>query len=247
MDAPKNYAGRDGLFVGSNFNYSTVTASRNNWTFSDVKLSINDVTGVANMAGSMNRNSDNSSWTINTTLNDLVFRTGTGNSTVRNDYNAATGNLASILSAMVPGTDVEWKSLDMTLSNGSDSWNFGGFAMPDIGHLNVAELAFHSDFGGASGLIFDAWHKTDKTVTKYRYVKKTVTRYGKVWDRQQRKYVKVPDKKVIKVKEKYQVPWLVGDTKAYATPSEVPVPAAAFLFAPALLGFLGLRRKAKQA
>jgi len=29
--------------------------------------------------------------------------------------------------------------------------------------------------------------------------------------------------------------------------SEVPVPAAAFLFAPALMGFLGLRRKAKQA
>ena len=29
--------------------------------------------------------------------------------------------------------------------------------------------------------------------------------------------------------------------------SQVPVPAAAFLFAPALLGFLGLRRKAKQA
>ncbi len=29
--------------------------------------------------------------------------------------------------------------------------------------------------------------------------------------------------------------------------SQVPVPAAAFLFAPALLGFMGLRRKAKQA
>jgi hypothetical protein len=57
----------------------------------------------------------------------------------------------------------------------------------------------------------------------------------------------VPYKKVIKVKEKYQVPWLVGDTKAYATPSEFPVPAAAFLFAPALLGFLGLRRKTRQA
>jgi len=28
--------------------------------------------------------------------------------------------------------------------------------------------------------------------------------------------------------------------------SQVPIPAAAFLFAPALLGFLGLRRKAKQ-
>jgi len=30
-------------------------------------------------------------------------------------------------------------------------------------------------------------------------------------------------------------------------PSQVPVPAAAFLFAHALLGFLGLRRKAKTA
>ena len=30
-------------------------------------------------------------------------------------------------------------------------------------------------------------------------------------------------------------------------PAEVPVPAAAFLFAPALLGFLGLRRKAKNS
>ncbi|HIC48071.1 MAG TPA: hypothetical protein EYM37_01775 [Methylophaga aminisulfidivorans] len=29
--------------------------------------------------------------------------------------------------------------------------------------------------------------------------------------------------------------------------SEVPIPAAAFMFAPALLGFMGLRRKAKQA
>lgn len=34
---------------------------------------------------------------------------------------------------------------------------------------------------------------------------------------------------------------------ATAPPSEVPVPAAAFLFAPALLGFMGLRRKAKTA
>jgi len=33
----------------------------------------------------------------------------------------------------------------------------------------------------------------------------------------------------------------------YNKPSEVPVPAAAFLLAPALLGFLGLRRKAKAA
>jgi hypothetical protein len=31
------------------------------------------------------------------------------------------------------------------------------------------------------------------------------------------------------------------------SPSEVPIPAAAFMFAPALLGFLGLRRKSKLA
>jgi hypothetical protein len=31
-----------------------------------------------------------------------------------------------------------------------------------------------------------------------------------------------------------------------STPSPVPVPAAAFLFAPALMGFVGLRRKAKK-
>lgn len=34
---------------------------------------------------------------------------------------------------------------------------------------------------------------------------------------------------------------------SYDDMSEVPIPAAAFLFGPALLGFLGLRRKAKQA
>ncbi len=244
MDAPKNYAGRDGLFVGSNFNYSTVNASRNNWTFSDVKLSINDVTGVANMAGSMNRNSDNSSWTINTTLNDLVVRTGTGAGTSRQNYNSGSDNLSSLLSSATNGTGVEWKSLDMTLSNGSSSWDFGGFAMPDMGHLNVAELFFRSNFGGASGLIFDAWYKSDETVTKYRHVKKIVTTYR--WVKRNGKWVKKYYDVEKWVKEAYQAPKYVGDTKAYAHMNPVPLPAAAFLFAPALLGFLGLRRKAKQ-
>lgn len=35
------------------------------------------------------------------------------------------------------------------------------------------------------------------------------------------------------------------DNLTYSIPSEVPVPAAALLFAPALLGFMGLRRKVK--
>ncbi len=37
------------------------------------------------------------------------------------------------------------------------------------------------------------------------------------------------------------------DINSSANPSAVPVPAAAFFFAPALLGFVGLRRKAKNA
>ena len=40
---------------------------------------------------------------------------------------------------------------------------------------------------------------------------------------------------------------LIIDNISIAKVSEVPLPAAAFLFAPALLGFMGLRRKAKQA
>jgi hypothetical protein len=242
FDVPKNYAGRHGLFVGPNFNYSTVTSPYYNWTFNDVKLSIDDVTGVGSLAGTMNRNNDNSVWNINTTLNGLVVRTGTGGSTNRQDYNAGSDNLSSILSTAVNGTGVEWKSLDMTLSKGSSSWDFGGFAMPDMGHLNVAELFFRSNFGGASGLIFDAWYKSDQMVTKYRNIYEYVTK--KYWSYQKQKWVYY--KKRVKVgTEKYQVPKYVGDTKAYAVPSEVPLPAAIWLFAPALAGFTALRRKRK--
>jgi hypothetical protein len=38
-----------------------------------------------------------------------------------------------------------------------------------------------------------------------------------------------------------------GDWIRVVTVSEVPVPAALWLFAPALMGFLGLRRKSKEA
>ena len=39
----------------------------------------------------------------------------------------------------------------------------------------------------------------------------------------------------------------VGEIISQPPTGQVPIPAAAFLFAPALLGFLGLRRKAKLA
>jgi hypothetical protein len=40
--------------------------------------------------------------------------------------------------------------------------------------------------------------------------------------------------------------WMHLDNLQY-TPSAVPIPAAAFMFAPALLGFMGLRRRAKNS
>jgi hypothetical protein len=241
MDVPSNYVGRDGLYVGTSFDYYNYPG--NNWTFQDVKLSIDQITGAASMTGSMNRNRDNSSWTINTTLNDLVIRTGVGAGTTRQDFNAGSDNLSTLLSSTTNGTGVEWKSLDMTLSNGSSSWDFGGFAMPALGHLNVADLFFRSNFGGATGLIFDAWYKSDEMVTKYRWVEQTVTKWKWKWDKKKRKYVKKYYDVTEYVKEKYQVAKYVGDTKAYATPSEVPLPAAIWLFAPALAGFTALRRK----
>ena len=42
-------------------------------------------------------------------------------------------------------------------------------------------------------------------------------------------------------------PAIYGYASYAVSPSTVPVPAAAFMFAPALLGFLGLRRKAKNS
>jgi hypothetical protein len=41
--------------------------------------------------------------------------------------------------------------------------------------------------------------------------------------------------------------WALNDITVNSSPSAVPVPAAALLFGPALLGFMGLRRKAKKA
>ena len=41
--------------------------------------------------------------------------------------------------------------------------------------------------------------------------------------------------------------WMNLDNLTYSAVSNVPVPAALFMFAPALLGFMGLRRKAKNS
>lgn len=206
-----NGYGRDGIYIGDGFNNGpNPFRPEANWTFQNVKLSIDTMTGTGTVAGTMSHNLDSSIWTINTSLNGLVVRSGkdTNNDhndaeVTRNDYNAGVDDLSTILSTMVPGTGVEWKSLATTVTDGSTSYSLTGFAMPDMGHANVAELMWFDNFigSGVQGLIFDAWYKGDN---------------------------------------------LVGDTKALAT-SAVPIPAAAFLFAPALLGFLGLRRKAKQA
>lgn len=60
---------------------------------------------------------------------------------------------------------LEWKTLSMTLNKMGNTSSvpesgWQGYAMPDMGHLFVAEL--HYD-GPQHGLTFDAWYKNPHT------------------------------------------------------------------------------------
>lgn len=254
-DVPANYYGRDGLYIGQDF--SNPTAPSKNWTFTDVKLSIDDTTGIGNIAGTITGNYDNAAWGFTTTLTDSVVRSGTGNSVTRTAFDGSQ-NLHDILTSGIDGTGVERESLEMTLSK-SNSYDFIGLAMPDIGHINVAELFFHTDYGktnstsGATGLIYHAWYQSTQTITKYKWVEKVVgteLKWKKQWYKNKYgvwkyKWVQKEVDIVKWVKESYQEPKYVGDTKAYADLNPVPLPAAFWLFAPALAGFTAWRRKQK--
>jgi hypothetical protein len=234
---PNYFVGATGLYVGpgptitskdwrGNYNFKK---SKYNWTFTDVKLSINDDMGSnrgnASVMGTMTNNKYGSSWNINLTLNDLVKRTGSGTGMMLSN----TDNLHDIITN---GKGVAWQDLSLTYSKlgSSKSTTLEGWQMD---HDGEAELFTRGAWGSEDlngALVFDAWYKKTKTGEYQQcsgwYSNRSCT--TKSWE------------KVVKA----------GDTKALATympPSEVPVPAAAFLFAPALLGFLGLRRKAKQA
>ncbi|MEE9412089.1 MAG: hypothetical protein V3V22_03450 [Methylococcales bacterium] len=154
-----NGFGRDGLYMGPGFNYGH-TSPKYNWTFNTVSLSIDDVTGDGIISGNMTRNSNDSVWKVDINLSDLVVRTGTDSNTMRDDYNTSSHNLSDIFTSSSNGTGVEWKYLEMTVTQPSGrtlAWD--GLAMPEIGHENVAEFYFHDNYlnSGIDGLMFDAW------------------------------------------------------------------------------------------
>lgn len=229
---PYNFVGRTGLYVGpgptidsrdryGNYNFKK---SRYNWTFKDVKLSINDMgpnRGDATVTGTMTNNYSDSIWNINITLNDLVKRTGTGTGVML----SGSDNLKDIIKN---GDGVAWQDLSLTYSKlGSDiSTTLEGWQMD---HDGEAELFTRGRWGQVDldgALVFDAWYKKTKTVSYQQcpgwYSNRSCS--TKSWE------------KIIKA----------GDTKALATympPSEVPLPAAFWLFAPVLAGFTAWRRK----
>ena len=209
-----NGYGRDGLYLGPDFNHG-VDSPEYNWTFTNASLLIDDVTGTGIIHGSMTRQCDNAAWELDITLNGLVVRSGTGFNVTRHNYNAQDHNLSSILSSSTTGTGVEWKSLNMTPTSPTPFWGnptsttseWSGLAMPNLGHENVAELYYHDDFigSGIDGLVFDAWYqRSDCSNCTFQ----------------------------------------VGDTKVLAAEvSQVPLPGSLILFSSSLLGFLGMRRR----
>ncbi len=166
-----NGFGRDGLYLGPDFTNSSFNVAQYNWTFNTVSLSIDDVTGNGTIHGAMTRQSDNSVWGFDVNLTNLVVRQGLGSNTTRHAYNAASDNLNAILSSTTAGTGVEWQSLSMTPTSPTPYWNnpasttssWSGLAMPEIGHINVAELYHHDNYidSGINGLVFDAWFQRD--------------------------------------------------------------------------------------
>ena len=82
-----NGFGRDGLFLGPSFSGNAFTARRN-WTFNNVNLIVNDVTGAGTIHGDMTRQSDNTVWGIDISMTDLVVRNGMGAGTSRHAYSA---------------------------------------------------------------------------------------------------------------------------------------------------------------
>ena len=150
--------GAFGLFAGLDLNDEGIgkKAKASNWEWNTVLLKICD-DGDANISGTMKRRSDDSVWGVNIALSTLHLVGPAFSGTTLNS-----NSLHQLLASEEDHAGFEWESLALTFTPPGGyaettppltGWT--GLAMPDMGHVNVAEL--HYDAG--VGLTFEAWYQ----------------------------------------------------------------------------------------
>lgn len=178
LGSPEDYgAGARGLYLGHDFTHTTHRLT--NFEFQDMVMVINEVTGDAEMSGTMRRRGGpylERNWEIDSLkLMDVEFKFP--NDRYLDDMNYdPVGNaltfemLRDVANGINPfgGQDwsdishwgFEWKFLTMDLNQvyGDSSiplTDWTGFAMPDMGHQLVAEAHYIEGYG----LTFAAWYQ----------------------------------------------------------------------------------------
>ena len=209
---PSDGYGYQGLYLGYGFSQSH-TDPDNNWSWTNFDMTI-DSNGdaVIQGIGINNGNKDtgngtnvNGSWNISISLSDIEFKDANGNYRDGGNWsgNVTNNMITDLFSGKNPfGNDdwsdnsydswgFEWKHLSMTIDDIDEStWldnnTWKGFAMPSIGHLNVAELHYND-----GGVRYDAWYK-NKNCFDYDGCS-YVDRKFKVGDSKADAYLDVPE------------------------------------------------------
>ena len=144
--------GAYGFFAGEDFD-QWIDHKHTNWDWNTLLMKICD-DGSANISGTARRH-DDSLWGMNIDLTGIVFK-GAVFSGVTMPYATMLDDLDA---SMEDGAGLEWTSLTLELTapyaTEMPLTGWTGFAMPSMGHINVAEL--HYDAG--MGLTFEAWYQ----------------------------------------------------------------------------------------
>jgi len=239
-DVTPNVFGNSGMYLGDDFE-SPGTHPFNNWYWEkpNVVMTIHE-DGDARIVGTQIRDYNNELWDLEMNLTGLKH--------------AGTNTDATFSMDMLdsPSAGYDWEALELTLTYAGSSVvpreNWIGLTMPDIGHVNVAEIRFDDE----GRLMFDAWYQHElQTTTKLEWDYEWVWVGPKPWN-YEKQWFEVETEVVDKDDQGYagHKYYNVGDTKAYGwivppPPTNViPTPAAL----PAglmLLGLTAMRRRRK--
>lgn len=184
--------GYNGLYLGGNFSnpniscggitQSQLTHPCTNWTWDNVTMQVGS-NGDATISGTMTRGYHPTSpevWGLSILLQNAEIKHAGGLYEAGGNYSGPISPemLASLSNGIDPitGQDnsgvgewgLEWQSLSMTLNKMGNSSSvpetgWEGYAMPDMGHMLVAELHYDGD----NGLTFDAWYQNPYTNSWY--------------------------------------------------------------------------------